>query len=111
MRQPEEIVEILEQYRQSGLSQIKFSKDHGIGPSTLQYWLRKQRDGRLPTTLDRDSPPLAKQLVPVKIVDSPAASVDSFIEFELTKGAKLRFSCDVPPEVVARYAEALGHRC
>jgi len=111
VRRPEEIVEILERYRQSGQSQTEFSMSHGLGASTLQYWLRKQREGHLPATLDPKSPPIAKQLVPVRIVDAPAASVDTFIEFELIAGGKLRFPRDLPPDVIARYAQALGHRC
>ena len=50
-RRPEEIVEILELLERSGLSQSAFSKREGIGLSTLQSWLRKQREGRLPALL------------------------------------------------------------
>jgi len=36
---------------------------------------------------------------------------DSLLEFELTGGGKLRFSATLSAEALARYAEALGHRC
>ena len=111
VRQPEEIAAILERFRKSGLSQAAFSRRDGVGVTTLQYWLRKQRDGRLPAArpAEPSSPP--KQLVPVKIVDTPFASTEVVIELELARGGTLRFRGDVAPDIVARYATALGHRC
>lgn len=109
-RRSEEILKILERYRKSGLSQPAFSKRHGVAVSTLQYWLRKERDGQFAAvrpTRTRE----ANRLVPVRIVDGPAAGPEALLELELPRGGKLRFPCEVPPQTVARYAEALGYRC
>ena len=108
VRQPEEIIAILERLRRSGLSQTAFSKRHGVALSTLQLWLRKQREGRIPAARPAEQP---RQLVPVKIVDAPLSTADVVIELELARGGLLRFRGDIAPEVAARYAEALGHRC
>ena len=37
----EQRLQILQDYRQSGLTQREFAKRHGIGLSTLQLWRRK----------------------------------------------------------------------
>ena len=111
-RRPEEILTILDEYRKSGLSQLSFSKRRGIGTSTLQYWLRKQRDGRLSRKESSGAAALSTELIEVKVVDAPpSACGDALIEFEFARGGKLRFRGDLSPEALARYAEALGHRC
>ena len=41
----EERYAILERYRASGLSQVRFAEIEGIALATLTRWLRKERDG------------------------------------------------------------------
>ena len=41
-----EVEEILEEYAKSGLTQRMFAREIGVGVSTLQYWLRRKREGK-----------------------------------------------------------------
>jgi len=110
-RKREEVLEILKQFRTSGLSQVAFSRQRDLAVSTLQFWLRKERNGEATTRRGTRARKPAGQLVPVKIVDTHPELDPALLEFELSGGGKLRFSTALPPEALVRYAEALGHRC
>ncbi len=108
-RKREEIVEILNDFRRSGLSQAAFASKRELAVSTLQFWLRKERNGwRTPA---KKTPRSSRQLIPVRIVEPQPTLGAALLEFEFSDGAKLRFSNGLSAEALALYAKALGHRC
>jgi hypothetical protein len=76
----DQILGVLKAFRRSRQSQISFSESESIPLSTLQYWLRKEREGGLAP--NRSSEPVAgaSRLVPVRIMDEPMARAPQLTE-------------------------------
>ena len=110
-RSPEEIARILAKFRESGKSQSAFTKKQGLALSTLQYWLRKERESRRPAKRPAKPKRTPRRIVPVRVVDPPAPRADSLVEIELSSGEKLRFPADLPSEALSRLIEVLRRRC
>jgi transposase-like protein len=108
-RSPNEIREILEDYRRSGLSQSKFCERRGLALSTLTYWLSKDRKR---SAGDPSQKSLARrQLVPVQIVDRARPQNSHNLEVESAHGYLLRFPSGLDPALLAKYMHALEDRC
>jgi len=55
----EEMLTLVEQWQQSGMTQKEYAREHDIKLSKLRYWIRKHReeltsDGFIPFTLPTD---------------------------------------------------------
>lgn len=91
-----EVEAILEEYGRSGLTQQVFARRSGIGVSTLQYWLRRAREGRPRehTPAKSNGGPVPElSLLEVRLADSgrgfPAGQRQGY-EIELKAGNRLR---------------------
>ena len=91
-----EVEAILEEYGRSGLTQRVFTRRVGIGVSTLQYWLRRARQGSRGEGTERKSkrrPAPELSLLEVKVAGSgpgfPVAQRQGY-EIELKAGSRLR---------------------
>ncbi len=98
-RTPEEIDRILRAYDRSGLSQVRFAKQHRIALTTLHYWLGRRRQaangsGRRPA------------LVPVSLAPGFGA-LGARIEIALPNGRELRVPLDTDAARVASLVAAL----
>src|SRR4029079_16932633 len=87
----------LADYRRSGLSQRAFAAQAGVGVSTLQLWLRQERDA-----------PAAKATtfvpVPNLLAQAPASAV---YRLRLVGGAVLEIGSDYKPEQLQPLLELL----
>ncbi len=107
-RSREEIALLLESYRNSGLSQLAFSRRSGISQSTLNCWLRQtcRREGG-----QREYP---QRLVKVKIAgdprNSPTAPRGRF-ELGFTGGLRLWIPQDFEGDALRRLLVVLRERC
>ncbi len=59
-----EILEILEQFHACGLTQAAFADKRDVAVSSLQLWLRKEREGKLSKARKSKSSAEPPQLVP-----------------------------------------------
>jgi transcriptional regulator with XRE-family HTH domain len=60
-RKAEEIEELLERYRASGMTQEEYCRQAGVGRSTLDRYLRRQRNGQRLVRVSLDAMPEAEQ--------------------------------------------------
>lgn len=56
-RRSEEIEELLERYRTSGMTQAEYCQQAGVGKSTLDRYLRRQRNGQRLVRVSLDAMP------------------------------------------------------
>jgi hypothetical protein len=90
-----EIEELLEGYRNSGLTQRVFAQGAGIGVSTLQLWLRQAQSKRgvLKGKTSPDAERSGISLLEVDLAEaSPPAGYSQFYEIELRGGERLRLA-------------------
>lgn len=105
-RTPQQRVELLTQFRRSGLSQRDFVQSHGLGLSTLTKWLRAER-------LAGVKPPERNGSVPFEEVNlrPPFRSTGWAAEVVLTDGAVLRLSAQAEAAWGAELLQALRRPC
>ena len=90
-------VEVVEQYKQSGLTQKAFVEQQQMSISTLQLWLARARRQHASSA----------QLLPVHVVNAQHSS-SSFIELELKGGTRLRFTTGTDSAYLAQLVRALS---
>jgi len=83
-RTPAQRKQALDDYRRSGLSQQAYASQLGVGVSTLQLWLRQERQA--PSAQ-------ATTFVPVPNLLAPAAA-PTFYRLRLVSGAVLEIASD-----------------
>ncbi len=89
-----EVRGILAQFHASGLSQREFAKQQGVSPSTLTYWLRRER-------LERE---IAGETALVAVAEAPSPSTGAFVlEFD---GLRIEVPRDASVEEWRRLREA-----
>jgi transposase-like protein len=97
---------ILEEYRKSGLTQRVFAQERGICVSTLQWWLRRAREGAQ-SKRRKSSGAASIQAAPLLEVELAGAAVRGFrsearYEIELGEDVRLRLSGGFREEEVRR---------
>jgi hypothetical protein len=107
-RSREEIALLLESFRNSGLSQLAFSRRSGISQSTLNCWLRQRRwrEGG-----QRECP---QRLVKVKIAGDPrdcATAPRGRFELGFAGGLRLWIPQDFEGDALRRLLVVLRERC
>ena len=107
MRRPgaDEWIQLIEEYRGSGLQQKEFCAKHDLSINTLRFWLYKRSKSRS----ESDSKP-APTFLPVEVVASPApqARAGKIIEVALRSGALVRFSTGTDTRYLAELLAAIG---
>ena len=101
---PAEWETLLEEYKQSGLTQKEFVAKHDVALSSLQFWLYKQKKTK--SVLDSNS---TAAFVPVQVVASPApkARFGGAVEVALEDGLTIRVSVGTDPRYLALLVRAL----
>lgn len=103
---PDEWMQLLEKYEQSGLTQKEFAAQENLSLSTLQYWLYKRSKSH--SKIDVNSSP---RFLPIEVVASPALKAQAdgeVIEAQLRCGARLRFVVGTDTRYLAELFAALG---
>ncbi len=106
MRYAREIwIQIVGQFEKSGLTQEEFAKQRGIPVGTLRSWIYKVRQEK----------PKAADLLPVRVVASPAQKArdgEDAAPFEVElESVRLRFPAGTAPNVIAEVVALLRARC
>lgn len=83
-RDPKTIERILEDYRQSGLSQVAYAREHGLPVGTLRGWLYKSRKSGVRDLCEVVMPPQSGHLE--KAVALVRLANGSEVELPLTAG-------------------------
>jgi hypothetical protein len=96
-RNAEEVEQVVQQYRASGLTQREFSHQTGIKLSTLGRYIR--RDGRSE---------VPQQLVRVKL-EAPRAEPDSGFVLMLGNGRRIAGGWDFSENALARLIRVVEH--
>lgn len=93
----------IERWRDSGLSQLAYCREHDLRPWQFTYW---KRGLERPAAEDRSS------LMPVRLVDESPASpaADAGVVVELEEGVRLRLSRGFDAAVLAEAVTALRRR-
>ena len=107
-RSREEVALLLESYRNSGLSQLVFSRRSGISQSTLNCWLRQRRRRECG---QREYP---QRLVKVKIAAGPgncATAPRGRFELGFAGGLRLWIPQDFEGDALRRLLVVLRERC
>jgi transposase-like protein len=93
---------LVDELKQSGMSQVQFARRRGVALSTLQYWLRKLRD----ESGSKDRRSRAVKFLPVRVTRS---AIDSQRRWEAEVGTvRLRFEVGTDVAYVAALLERLG---
>ncbi len=101
-RKRDEIVEILEELRASGLSQRVFCEGRGLSVSTLGSWVKKFRD--------KPSQITQRDLIPVRITASRTTKVLP-IEVVLANGRIVRVLGGFDPDVLSKLMSVAESPC
>ncbi|MCH8515965.1 MAG: hypothetical protein LAT68_06520 [Cyclobacteriaceae bacterium] len=94
----QEMIELIERWRQSGKSVKGFCKQEGVSPSTLYYWLKKLNGN------PKDNPMPTKGFVPFSLNESISQVIDPpMLRVNLPSGV----SIDIFQEVDVDYLKRL----
>lgn len=88
-------------YRQSGLTQVEFARQHEIKVCTFHQWLRRRK----PPT--RSTRPVFKELVLSPQISTPAWSTEILLGREIT----VRFGANVPATFMTELVKGLRPPC
>jgi len=107
-----QIAQILEEFRQSGLTQREFAASRDFAVSSLVFWLRQERlRGNAQAAVKEPSAPTWVQAVPVpehKPLPRPAPSSQSRpFHLRLPNGLRLRIPADFDAASLRRLLKAL----
>jgi transposase len=83
---PEEVREVLDAHRRSGVSLVAFARRHGLEVKRLYWWRRRLKSAPGPTR------PTAVRFLPVAV--RPVESAPARIEILLRGGRRLRVGAD-----------------
>jgi hypothetical protein len=104
---PTEWIQLLSEFKTSGLSHKEFVAKHDISFSTFQYWLytrSKKASG--------SSPRFSAKFLPVNVVASPAPKArgtdTGVVEARLQSGIVFRFAVGTDTRYLAELLAALG---
>jgi hypothetical protein len=104
----QERLELVRQWRQSGMNARAFAEEHGVTPWTLYYWReRLMKDERPPRRRRRSR---RMKLAPVHVVTS-AELGGSELEVLLTGGDRVRIRGDASADMVRRVIDVLRTAC
>jgi hypothetical protein len=98
-----EVSAILKDYQSSGLVQRVFAQEQGVSVSTLQFWLRRERNDP-PSSSSRST---GRTLVPVHVVPSVRPASLAALRVELKNGRRVEVPSDFPASVLACLVSAL----
>jgi transposase-like protein len=96
-RTPAQRKQVLAEYRRSGLSQQAFATQIGVGVSTLQFWLRQEREA---------PPDQATTFVTIPNLLGQAAAPPVY-RLRLISGAVLEIGSGYQPEPLQRLLQLL----
>lgn len=99
-RSREEWELLVDESRNSGMTQADFCRERGLSVGALQYWMRKLREER-----ETSGEPLGMRLLPLH-VSAPAGTEG--LEVLLPNGMQLRFPAATQPAYVASVLAALA---
>lgn len=115
--------EIVREYRRSGLTQVRFCREHDISYHSLRWWVRRLGGGRPDDTSPRRMPPAAlkppmpeaTRFLPVRIIedDTDRFAVDRSrdapppIQVILDGGHRIAVGPGFAPDVLRRVVVAL----
>jgi len=109
---PEQWLELVEEFRNSGLQQKEFAAKHDLHLSTLQYWMyRGSKTRSRGVQIESKSSP---KFLPIEVVASPApklargANGQWIVEASLPGGVTLRFLTGTDTRYLAELFAALG---
>jgi hypothetical protein len=90
---PEERINHLSSWKNSGLTQADYCKEHGIKYLTFNKWVYKSRSTTDPIK-KIDKPKSQKNFIPIRVTNSPVVSVGMLtkVEIEVPDGTKLRIN-------------------
>jgi hypothetical protein len=102
---------VIEDWKKSGLTQVRFCHDRGITRTGLAYWRREIRIRdrmRFPETSGKNPRPF----VPVNIVPLPSRISPGQVEIELENGRKIRVGPEIDSARLRTLVEIVGSvRC
>jgi transposase-like protein len=104
----EQMLDLVGQWRESGVKARAFAQEHGVTAWTLYYW-RQRLDGAGPKRRRR-RPTSRATLALVHVVTDPAPRAEG-LEIVLASGDRLRASADVSVETLRGVVQALRARC
>jgi transposase-like protein len=87
--------ELVQKFLQSGLGLREFSRQHGIGFTSLHRWVRKEQGG----ITSRPTRPGVVDFTELKLPARAEAS-EWAVELTLPNGTVLRMTKDTPPAIV-----------
>lgn len=91
-RTPSQIVQLLQRYSNSGLTQREFAQSIGVGYSTLTYWLQKQ---------NRQTAADSKPWVAVDVVRPAPSTSSARYQLEWPSGLRLSVSAGFDTQELA----------
>ena len=109
VRAPEEILQILADYKQSGMTQVEFARSRDIHASVLGRWIRHNR-----TPSDRRAKAERRHLIAVRIKGRDSIegkSAPAGLELSLRSGIAVRVPQGFDPETLSSLLDLLEGRC
>jgi transposase-like protein len=103
---PEQKKTMVDAYRASGLSALRFAANHGVNYQTLIYWIKKDKQPA-PSTSQNSSPFFS--LIPALIEDSGTSAARESMEISLPGGATLRITSTHHVSLAAALIRQLEH--
>lgn len=109
MRRPgrDEWLQLIEEFKRSGLQQKEFVAKHDVSLSTFQFWL--YRKSKLHSGSQSKSSPT---FLPIEVVASPAPQAregrPGVVEVAIRSGAVLRFEAGTDTRYLAELIAAIG---
>jgi hypothetical protein len=102
---PDEWLQLIEVFKQSGLQQKEFCAKHDVSLSTLQFWLYR-KSKRTSGSASKSTP----TFLPIEVVASPApqARQAGWVEAGLRSGLVVRFAVGTDTRYLAELLAAIG---
>jgi transposase-like protein len=104
------VAEIAAAYQQSGLNRSEYCRQHGLSLASLKRYLKSTRDGLSDQSVGALCSAPAVSLIPVEVVDRPAAreASQTALYVELGGGLRIGVGAGFDAVTLRRLVVALG---